>query len=98
VQDERYLMVCHRYIELNPMRAGMADALSDYPWSSYRGNALGQQDDLLTPHSLYTRLGADPVARQAAYRHLLSEALSDEALDQIRQAGKGNRPLGSIRD
>jgi putative transposase len=96
VQDERYLMICHRYIELNPIRACMVDAPSDYPWSSYRSNALGQQNDLLTPHSLYTRLGADPGARQAAYRHLFSEALADETLDQLRQAGKGNRPLGAL--
>jgi putative transposase len=98
VQDERYLMMCHRYIELNPIRACMVDAPSDYPWSSHRGNALGQQNDLLTPHSLYMRLGADAMARQAAYRHLFSETLSDEALGRIRQAGKGNRPLGSLSD
>jgi putative transposase len=94
--DERYLMICHRYIELNPTRACMVDAPSDYPWSSYRSNALGQQNDLLTPHSLYMRLGAGPEARQAAYRHLFGDALSDETLDQLRQAGKGNRPLGAL--
>jgi putative transposase len=74
----------------------MVDAPSDYPWSSYRSNALGQQNDLLTPHSLYMRLGAGPEARQAAYRHLFGDALSDETLDQLRQAGKGNRPLGAL--
>jgi putative transposase len=96
VQDERYLMICHRYIELNPVRAGMVEAPSDYPWSSYLANAFGQPDSLVRPHLLYTRLGSDPVTRQRAYRHLFSEALSDEALKQVRQAGKGNRPLGAI--
>jgi putative transposase len=95
VQDERYLMICHRYIELNPIRACMADAPADYPWSSHLANAFGQQNSLLTPHSAYTRLGGDPAARQSAYRDLFSAALSDEALDQLRQAGKGNRPLGA---
>ncbi len=98
VQDERYLMVCHRYIELNPVRAGMVDAPSDYPWSSHRGNALGRHDPLLTPHLLYNRLGKTSTARQTAYRHLFSEALSDDTLDQLRQAGRGNRPLGSLSD
>jgi len=96
VQDARYLMVCHRYIELNPVRACMVDAPSDYRWSSYRANAFGQQDGLLTPHSLYTCLGSDATTRQAAYRHLFDEALSNETLDQLRQAGNGNRPLGAI--
>ena len=39
-----------RYIELNPVRAGMVAGPADYPWSSYRFNALGQTDDLVTPH------------------------------------------------
>lgn len=95
VQDERYLMICHRYIELNPIRARMADTPSDYPWSSHLANAFGQQDSLLTPHSIYTRLGSDAVTRQSAYRDLFNEALSDEAVDQVRQAGHGNRPLGA---
>jgi putative transposase len=96
VQDERYLMICHRYIELNPIRAYMAEVPSDYPWSSYRANAFGQPNHLLTPHLLYTRLGNDAAARQAAYQHLFVEALSNDTLDQLRQAGKGNRPLGAI--
>ncbi len=96
VQDERYLMICHRYIELNPVRACMVACPSDYPWSSYRANAFGQQDSLLTPHSLYSRLGSDSVTRQTAYQHLFNESLSDETVGQVRQAGKGNRPLGAI--
>jgi putative transposase len=96
VQDERYLMICHRYIELNPVRARMVDAPSDYPWSSYRANALGQQDSLLTPHLLYTRLGSDSMTRQTAYQQQFNEALSDETLAQVRQAGNSNRPLGAM--
>jgi putative transposase len=97
VQDERYLMICHRYIELNPVRACMVASPSDYPWSSYRANAFGQQDSLLTPHSLYNCLGADSLMRQTAYQQLFNESLSDETVDQVRQAGNGNRPLGAIQ-
>ena len=98
VQDERYLMICHRYIELNPIRAGMANVPSDYPWSSHRANAFGEQDSLLTPHFLYTCLGSDAMTRRTAYQHLFNEALSNETLDQLRQAGNGNRPLGALSD
>ena len=96
VQDQRYLMVCHRYIELNPVRARMVDAPADYPWSSHQSNALGQHSPLLTPHLSYLGLGGEPAARQAAYRGLFSETLSEAMLDLVRQSGNGNRPLGGV--
>jgi len=98
VQDERYLMICHRYIELNPVRASIVENPADYPWSSYQANAFGRQDSLLTPHLLYTRLGSDTLARQIAYQHLFDQLLSDDTLAQLRQAGNGNRPLGALSE
>ncbi len=57
VQQEGYLLACYRYIELNPVRAQMVDKPDDYPWSSYRVNALGEHNPLLSPHPLYLALG-----------------------------------------
>ena len=54
VDAENYLLICQRYIELNPVRAkGMVDHPSDYPWSSYGYNALGDVDPLITQHEEY---------------------------------------------
>jgi hypothetical protein len=53
VDAERYLLTLYRYIELNPVRAGMVRAAKDYRWSSYRCNALGWDDPVITPHALY---------------------------------------------
>lgn len=50
VQAETYLLFCHRYVELNPVRAGMVADPARYRWSSYRANALGEADTLVTPH------------------------------------------------
>jgi putative transposase len=94
VDNEQYLLICQRYIELNPVRAGMVEAPEDYPWSSYRANALGADDPLLTPHPVYTNLGRNDEDRRTAYRYLFEEKLSDQLLTQIRHAGNGNRPLG----
>jgi putative transposase len=94
IEDERYLMICHRYIELNPVRARMVDAPSYYPWSSHAANAFGHDSALLTPHPGYTGLGIDSLTRQAVYRDMFNETLPDEVLDGVRQAGNGNRPLG----
>ena len=49
-QSEEYLLTCHRYIELNPVRAGMVGHPRAYPWSSYGCNAEGKSDALITPH------------------------------------------------
>jgi len=64
----RYLLACMRYIELNPVRAGLVDSAADYRWSSYRANVLGEEDALVTPHPCYYALGRTPQARRAAYR------------------------------
>ena len=66
----RYLLYCMRYIELNPVRAGVVARPGHYRWSSFRANALGQGDTLLTPHGRYCALGRDAVSRQTAYRAL----------------------------
>jgi len=51
-----YLLTCMRYIELNPVRATMAEDPAHYRWISYRANALGQTSPLLVPHSVYLPL------------------------------------------
>ena len=66
----RYLLSCMRYIELNPVRARVVARPGQYRWSSFRANALGQDDALLTPHAHYCALGRSVELRQAAYRAL----------------------------
>lgn len=96
VEAERYLLTCYRYIELNPVRArGLATTTpGDYRWSSYQANALGRGDAWLTPHPLYTNLGRMPADRQACYRALFEDALSAEALAEIRQSANQGVVLG----
>ena len=64
----RHLLASMRYIELNPGRAGIVARPGDFRWSSYRANALGLEDPLVTPHALYCALGRSPELRRAAYR------------------------------
>jgi putative transposase len=67
VRARAHLLACMRYIEENPVRAGLAAHPGAYPWSSYRANALGEDDALVTPHPHYYSLGRSPDARRAAY-------------------------------
>ena len=97
VHADDYLLLCQRYIELNPVRAGMTDDPAHYRWSSYRANGLGQADALLTPHEVFLALDADTEARQAAYRSLFRSELEQEALADIRLALNQGQPLGKGR-
>ena len=92
-----YLLVCQRYIELNPVRAGIANDPGDYPWSSYRANGLGIPAKLWTPHPAYRELGASAAARAAAYRALFVGQLESTLLRQIREATNQGMALGADR-
>jgi len=69
----RYLLACMRYIELNPVRARVVAWPGQYPWSSFRANALGRDDPLLTPHAHYCALGRSAESRRAVYRALFQD-------------------------
>jgi putative transposase len=73
-QEESYVLGCYRYIELNPVRAGMVEHPGDYRWSSYRANAQGEALNGVEPHGCYLALGRGNEERQAAYRELLRVA------------------------
>jgi putative transposase len=86
VTSEAYLLACMRYIELNPVRAGLATTPGTHPWSSFGRNALGQENTLVTPHEIYRDLGADDAARASAYRALCEQPLGQAVLADIRNA------------
>lgn len=97
LDSEQYLLTCMRYIELNPVRAGMVGHPRDYPWSSYHYHALGQGEGLLTPHALYRQLGASAADRQAAYRALFRHRLAERTLEELREATNKAWVLGNDR-
>lgn len=97
IDSEAYLLTCMRYIELNPLRAEMVAHPAEYPWSSYRGNALGQIDALLSMHREYRRLGRSSEERQAAYRQLFRARISEKSLAELREATNKAWVLGDDR-
>jgi putative transposase len=76
---------CYRYIEANPVRAGMVAATGDHRWSSHGRNAHGRIDPLVEDHDCYRALGDTATVRQAAYRAHF-EDLAPEAIDTLRDA------------
>ncbi len=96
VQSDRYLLTCYRYIELNPVRAGMVKRPEQYLWSSYGVNAWGDTG-WLTPHDEYLRLGPNIQERAHAYRELFRHQISEEDLHLIRKATHYCQPVGDDR-
>ena len=97
VDSENYFLIVSRYIELNPVRAGMVDSPADYRWSSYHGTALGREISLLTPHDIYLALGRTAAERQTAYTALFSDTMPAYTLEGIRNATNKACILGCER-
>ena len=97
VQSDMHLLGCQRYIELNPVRAGMVKDPADYCWSSYQANGLGINAKLLTPHPMYTQLGKTKLERIALYRELFNGQVDGELLQDIRYSLSRGLILGTDR-
>lgn len=94
IQAERYLLACMAYIDLNPVRAGIAVEPGDYPWSSH-GHYVGLRNDkLVSPHPLYWELGNTPFARDAAYAELVRAGISDEQQRVLTESALRGWALG----
>jgi putative transposase len=78
IETQRYLLICYRYIELNPVRAQLTEQPGQYQWSSYQHNALGASNPLITAHDEYLALGANAKARTNHYRKLFCDKPIDE--------------------
>ena len=97
IDSERYLLICSRYIELNPVRAGMVEHPGEYRWSSYRCNALGRQDRIITPHPLYKQLGTDVGLQQSVYRELFSGHIDEDDMRSLRDGTTMGAVIGDDR-
>jgi len=97
VTSERYVLACYRYIEVNPVRAGMVTHPSEYLWSSYLANGGGERTGMLKPHAAYIAIAAETERRAAAYRQLCDQPLDQKAIDEIRKASRGGYVVGSAR-
>lgn len=95
VQEDRYLLACLRYIELNPVRAGMVKDPGDYAWSSYRAHAFGHAVQLWKPHNRYIALGDSSEVRQRIYREMVSQSLDSKVINDIRHCTNKGLILGT---
>jgi putative transposase len=94
-ESARYVIALYRYIELNPVDAGMVSDPAAYPWSSYAANIGRRVDALIKPHAEFLALGTDVAGRNASYARLIAEKLDPELVRQIEEAAESGYPLAS---
>lgn len=97
LDEKEYLLTVSRYIEMNPVRAGLVRHPRDYSWSSYAHNALGESDEMLSPHREYRRLGRNDAERARAYRALFKQKLKKETVQMITDATIKGWALGDAK-
>jgi putative transposase len=97
VSSSRYALTCYRYIELNPVRAGMVSDPCEYPWSSHLSNASALPHPMLSAHVAYESLGDAPEHRGLTYRAMFDVELPPSDIEEIRKATRGGYCVGEAR-
>lgn len=97
VQTDQYLLACCRYIELNPVRAGMVDQAGGYRWSSYAARMGGEGADWLDLDPKYLDLGENDESRRKKYQAFLDEGTSGGEMALIHEAVKRGQLTGNAR-
>jgi putative transposase len=71
IESDAQVLGCGKYIELNPVRAGIVVQPEQFEFSSYRYYALGQQDSLVTPSTAYKNFGSDILINRNIYANFV---------------------------
>lgn len=87
VESSKYVLACYRYIEMNPVRAGISASPDGYPWSSHRANARRFSDAVLSRHPEFAAL------TPAAYLKLFEAGDDSQFLTTVRESTAGGYPL-----
>tara|TARA_R110002074_G_C12401303_1_gene654175 strand:- start:166 stop:861 length:696 start_codon:yes stop_codon:yes gene_type:complete len=97
IQKDEYLLACVRYVELNPIKAGMVKVLKNYPWSSYRERAGLRSRDMLDLDSSYQSLGHTEKDRRHHYHQYLIDGSNSKETALISERLQRNQLTGNHR-
>lgn len=95
IEGDRHLLACMRYIELNPVRAGLCTDPSQWPWSSAAHHLGLARNALVTEHEMYWSLGNTPFEREHAYRDFMAQGVGPAEQARFTDAALRGRPVGS---
>jgi putative transposase len=83
--DNSYLLSAAKYVEMNPVAAGVIANPADYPWSSARSHLAAQDDQLVKVEPLLSMIGN--------WKDFLSLP-TEEEIAMFRKHERTGRPLG----
>lgn len=86
IEDDGYLLRCGLYIERNPVEAGIVELPEDYPWSSYRKYALGEENDIIDLSPFFETLGNNDSERRKIYKELMEATFKNSEKGKIDKA------------
>lgn len=95
IDRESYFLSCLRYIEMNPVRAGLVSTPELYRWSSYRVRALGEKSSILDLDPWYDSLGCNSLERQIKYCQFFQSLMPETTLELFREMINKNGIAGS---
>ena len=95
IQREEYMLACIRYVEINPVRAGMVTSIGDYRWSSFHDRAAQSEDSMLDQDLCYRALGDDDDSRFSAYSNFIEQDVNPEEVAVIRSRVDRNQLTGT---
>ena len=87
ITDERYWLTCLRYVEMNPVRAGLVSSPESYKWCSYRVHGLGERDPIVASHAVFDALAMSADRRCEAWRTMCCPLRPTE-LENLRKSLK----------
>lgn len=96
IESGPYVIACCRYIDTNPLRAGLVESLADSRWSSYSHHAGIKADPMITDHLTYWSMGNTPFQREAAYRNLVEQPMNEADRLAVTLAIQQGGVLGSL--
>jgi putative transposase len=94
VQDDVHLLVVLRYIEANPLRAGMVADPAEYRWSSFQQHGMGRDDPLLSSFPEWNELGRTDAERRKRWRAKVRAGQDEAEITAVRQSLQSGRPFG----
>jgi len=97
ISTDEYLLACCRYVELNPVRAGIVSDPADYRWSSYGAKIGAQENDWLDYDPCYLRLAESDQKRAEKYASWIKETVLSEEWDLIRTSLQRGQLTGGPR-
>jgi len=97
ISADDYLLACCRYVELNPVRAGIVADPADYRWSSYGAKIGRREEDWLDYDPSYLGLADSPKTRAASYEAWVKGTIAAGEWALIRQSLQRGQLTGSSR-